>query len=157
LQTWLTKRLFPNFLSTVINSNDHPVIKLWHSATNLLSMELISMLVVTLTTRNVFTYVTMFPTSRDLSPIEDASVVIPTCFLRVLHVLPVVACLCSHFMFWLIFWHLHLYLYIYGSHSGAIKFYFHMHIQVSLFGGTDVRFYDSFTIDNCIEITVHNL
>jgi hypothetical protein len=57
-----------------------------------LSMVLWSLLVVPIT-QNVLTYDVWFPTSRDLSPIEDASVVIPTCLLRVrsvLHVLVVI-------------------------------------------------------------------
>jgi hypothetical protein len=122
----MIKFSFDAMLIILIWANSHSLLKdLSVSLTILyfLSMVLWSSLVVPII-RNVLTYVVLFPTSRDLSPIEDASVVIPTCFLHVLHVLPVVACLCSHFMFWLIFWHLHSYLYIYCSHSGIIKFCF---------------------------------
>jgi hypothetical protein len=110
-----TKSMIKKFLF-----NEMLIIHIWVNLRNLLkdlsvsltflffiSMVLWSSLVVPII-QNVLTYVVLFPTSRDLSPIEDASVVIPTCFLRVLHVLPVVACI----------------LHLYGSHSGVIKFYF---------------------------------
>jgi hypothetical protein len=117
------------------------------------SMVLWSLLVVTIT-RNVLTYVALFPTLRDLSPIEDASVVIPTCLLHVWRV----SCLSLHvFICSDAFIRILL---IYGSHfahSGVIKIYFILDTQCLSNSTNRWFFYDWFTIHNSIEIPAHNL